>query len=240
MENASIIDTSVIETMQSNDLILVVAAEWRFGSADVFLVQRSEYDEEYKDIASHMGILNAGSIEAENTMQVTYALLDSIVQRQGIGKLMYNTLLALCTQNNVWLMSDRTEVSPAAERMYDAWKESPSEYEIEQMDEIQPDESHYATLGDDYNPEVDFFLTKDRSDDVSHESFRDSLSNWDSYDDSDPRAQWGDMIKDWWYFFDDDYKEDFLESGLTKRFKMKDADGFIQILQDHNLLYKIQ
>jgi len=239
MENASIIDTSVIEIMQSNDLIFVVDAMPGYATADIFLVQRSEYDEEYKDIASNMGHLNAELIEADNTMGVIYALLDSIVRGQGVGKLMYNTLLAVCTQNDIWLMSDRSEVSAAAERIYDAWKESPSEYEIEQMDEEQPDETHHATLGDDYDPNVDFFLTKDRTDDVHHGSFHDSISNWSAYDDSDPRAQWGDMVKDWWYFFDDDYKEDFLASGLTKRFKMKDADSFIQALENNNLLYRI-
>jgi len=239
MENASIIDTPVIEIMQSNDLIFVVDAMPGFGTADIFLVQRSEYDEEYNDIASSMGHVNAELIEAENTMQVIHALLDNIVRGQGVGKLMYNTLLAVCTQNDIWLMSDREEVSPAAERMYDAWKESPSEYEIEQMDEIQPDESHGATHFEDYDPDIDYFLTKDRDDDVHHGSFHDSISNWNAYDDSDPRTQWGDMIKDWWYFFDVDYKEDFLESGLTKRFKMKDADSFLQALENRNLLYRI-
>lgn len=240
MENTSIIDTLAIKTMQQNDLIFVVDAVSGFATADIFLVRRSSWDEEYKYMEASVGNVNAELLEVDDTMQVVHSLVNSAFRSQGVGKLMYNTLLALCTQNNVWLMSDREEVSPAAERIYDAWKHSPGDYEIEQMDEKQPDESHYATLGDDYDPSVDYFLTKDRDDDVHHASFHKSISNWASYDDTDPRAQWGDMVKDWWYFFDDNFKQDFLKSGLTKRFKMKDADGFIKSLENLNLLYRFE
>ena len=238
MENASIADSSVIKTMKKHDLIIVVDMV-PSAEGTVYLCFREHYDVEYHDIERWIGNVSIKAIDLENTMEVTLSKLRGPFQRQGIGKLLYNVALATCTKDGIWLMADRNEVSADARRIYDAWKKSAGEYEIEQMDEKQPDESHYATLGDDYNPDVDFFLTKDRSDDVSHESFRQAEAYWNGYDDSDPRAQWGDMIKDWWYFFDDDYKEDFLDSGLTKRFKMKDADGFIQVLEANNLLYRI-
>ena len=127
-------------------------------------------------------------------------------------------------------MSDRQEVSSSANRIWDTWATMPDEYEIHQTDHKQPDEEFYATEGEDYDPDVDFFLTKTRGDDFYQGSFQDNnQTNMGSYDDTDPRAQWGDMVKDWWYFFDDEYKKDFLASGLTKRFKMKDAEGFIKL-----------
>ena len=91
----------------------------------------------------------------------------------------------------------------------------------------------------DYDPNVDFFLTKTRGDDFHQGSFQDN-AKMETYDDSDPRAQWGDMVKDWWYFFDDEYKEDFLASGLTKRFKMKDANSFINALEGSDYLFRMQ
>ena len=172
-------------------------------------------------------------------MKVATSQVDAGYHGMGLGALLYNVTLALCTKENLWLMSDREDVSGQASRIWDTWAKMPDAYEIQQTDHKQPDEVFWATEGEDYDPDVDFFLTKTRGDDFHQGSFQDSIRNWDSYDDSDPRAQYDDMIKDWWYFFDDDYKEDFLASGLTKRFKMKDADSFIKALETDNLLYRV-
>ena len=136
-------------------------------------------------------------------------------------------------------MSDRQEVSPQAERVWNTWAKMPDQYEIHQTDHKQPDEDFWATEGEDYDPDVDFFLTKTRGDDFSQGSFQDSNQSWGEYSDQDPRAQYDDMVKDWWYFFDDKYKKDFLASGLTKRFKMKDAEGFIRALENSGLIHRI-
>ena len=236
MENASIIDLPVISAMHEKDLIIVTDSY----SFDVFLLSRKSYDEEYKEIIDgYIGDVGLKPVGKDNTMEVSLSGIKQEYRKLGFGKLLYNVALAVCTKEGMWLMSDRSEVSPDAERIYDTWKDMPSEYEIEQTDHKQPDESHGATQFNDYDPDVDFFLTKDRDDDFHQGSFQQSLHDWGQYDDSDPRAQLGDMIKDWWYFFDEEYKGDFLASGLTKRFKMRDPDSFLKVLENEKLLYRM-
>lgn len=238
MENASLVSAPVIDEIRERRLIFVVDAMSPY-EFDIYLCKSIHYDMEYGDVNDYVGKISLGHI-GKKTLQVSKSLLDDNLQRKGIGALMYNVALAACTEAGSWLMSDRQEVSGKADRIWDTWKDMPAEYEIHQTDHKQPDEGYYAT-GDDYNPNIDFFLTKTRGDDFHQGSFQGNNNSWESYDDSDPRAQLdGDMVKDWWYFFDDEYKKDFLASGLTKRFKMKDADGFIKALEENNLLYRIQ
>ena len=238
MENASILDSLPVSELQYNNLIIVADMQSPQAEIDVYLCKSADLDEEYGEVTDWVGKITASNI-GKRTHQVSGSNIDSRYRGTGLGALLYNAALALCTSENLWLMSDRQEVSLSANRIWDTWATMPDEYEIQQTDHKQPDEDYYATEGEDYDPDVDFFLTKTRGDDFHQLSFQDNLSSWASYDDSDPRAQWGDMIKDWWYFFDDGYKEDFLASGLTKRFKMKDADRFIQALENNNLLYRI-
>ncbi len=238
MENASLVTTSVVDEIRERQLIFVVDAMVPYDSS-VYLCNESDYDQEYGDINNFVGRITLENI-GKKTMQVSGSSLISGLQRKGIGALLYNVALAFCTQSDIWLMSDRAQVSGKADRIWDTWKSMPDIYDIDQTDHKQPDETHSATLFDDYDPDVDFFLTKDRDDDFDQASFEDNDANFASYSDSDPRAQWGDMVKDWWFFFDDDYKKDFLRSGLTKRYQMKDANGFIRALEDNNLLYRVK
>ena len=238
MENASILDTLPVEELQYDNLIIVADMLSPQAEIDIYLCKRSDYDEEFQEVTDWRGKITVSNI-GKRTHQVSSSRIDSMFRGAGLGALLYNVALAMCTQQNLWLMSDRQEVSGQASRIWDTWKDMPDAYEIQQTDHKQADEAFYATEGDDYDPDVDFFLTKTRGDDFHQGSFQDNNKSWGSYDDSDPRAQWGDMVKDWWYFFDEEYKKDFLASGLTKRFKMKDADSFIQALEANNLLYRI-
>ena len=239
MENASILKTLPVEELQYSNLIIVADMQSPQAEIDVYLCKRADYDEEYGDVTDWVGKITASNI-GKRTHQVSSSRIDSMFRGLGLGALLYNVALAMCTSERLWLMSDRQEVSGQASRIWDTWKDMPDQYEIQQTDHKQADEAFYATEGDDYDPDVDFFLTKTRGDDFHQGSFQDNIKNWGSYDDSDPRAQWGDMVKDWWYFFDDEYKEDFLESGLTKRFKMKDARSFINALEGSDYLFRMQ
>ena len=239
MENASILDTLPVEELQYDNLIIVADMASPQAEIDIYLCKKSDYDEEFQEVTDWRGKITVSNI-GKRTHQVSMSQVDDRYQGRGLGALLYNAALALCTQQNLWLMSDRQEVSGQASRIWDTWAKMPEEYEIQQTDHKQPDEEFYATDGEDYDPDVDFFLTKTRGDDFYQGSFQDNSQSWGSYDDSDPRAQYEDMVKDWWYFFDDKYKKDFLESGLTKRFKMKDANSFIKTLEDNDHLFRIQ
>ena len=238
MESASILDTLPVEELQYDNLIIVADMSSPQAEMDVYLCKSTDYDEEYGDVMDWVGKITASNI-GKRTHQVSGAHIDSRYRGSGLGALLYNTTLAMCTSERLWLMADRQEVSGAASRIWDTWKDMPDQYEIHQTDHKQADEGFYATEGDDYDPNVDFFLTKTRGDDFHQGSFQDN-TKMETYDDSDPRAQWGDMVKDWWYFFDDEYKEDFLASGLTKRFKMKDANSFINALEGSDYLFRMQ
>jgi len=238
MENASILDTLPVSNLQRNKFIIVADMQAPQSEIGVYLCNVEDYDEEFGEVTDYFGKMNISNI-GKRTMQVTGSGISSRYRRKGFGALLYNVALALCTSQNLWLMSDREQVTSQADRIWDTWKSMPDVYVIDQTDHKQPDETHYATLYDDYDPDVDFFLTKTRDDDFNQASFEDNHAKFSSYSDDDPRAQWGDMVKDWWYFFDDDYKEDFLESGLTKRYMMKDAANFIKALESQDLLYKI-
>ena len=240
MENASILGTLQVSELRYNNLIIVADMQSPQSEIDVYLCSRTDYDEEYGDVADWVGKITVSNI-GKRTHQVSSSRIDSMFRGLGLGALLYNVALAMCTSERLWLMADRSEVSGAASRIWDTWNDMPDQYEIDQTDHEQPDESHGATQSDDYDPDVDFFLTKDRGDDFSQTSFQDNISNWASYDDTDPRAQLdGGTVKDWWYFFDDEYKEDFLASGLTKRFKMKDVRSFINALEGSDYLFRIQ
>ena len=240
MENASILDSLPVEDLKYDRLIIVADMMSPQAEIDVYLCNVFDYDEEYGEVTDWVGKITVSNI-GKRTHQVSGSNIDSKYRGTGLGALLYNTALAMCTTENLWLMSDRQQVSPSANRIWDTWKDMPEEYEIHQTDHKQPDEDYYATEGEDYDPDVDFFLTKTRGDDFHQGSFQDNKQgSMGNYDDTDPRAQWGDMVKDWWYFFDDEYKEDFLASGLTKRFKMKDAEVFINTLESNDYLFRMQ
>lgn len=239
MENASILGSLPVSELRYDNLIIMADMSSPQAEIDIYLCKSSDYDEEYEEVTDWRGKITVSNI-GKRTMQVSMSNLDAGLHGRGLGALLYNTALALCTQQNIWLMSDRQEVSGQASRIWDTWAKMPDAYEIQQTDHKQPDEAFYATEGDDYDPDVDFFLTKTRGDDFHQGSFQDNNKSWGSYDDSDPRAQYDDMVKDWWYFFDDEYKEDFLASGLTKRFKMKDARSFISALEGSDYLFRMQ
>ena len=240
MENASILGTLPVSELQYNNLIIVADMQTSESEINVYLCNEYDYDEEYSDVTNSVGKLMLSNI-GKRTHQVSSSYIDSRYRNKGLGALLYNVALSICTSEQLWLMSDRQEVSSKANRIWGTWKDMPDQYEIDQTDHKQADEEGGWFQEGDYDPDVDFFLTKDREDDFDQRSFQDNLSNWASYDDTNPRAQLDDgMVKDWWYFFDDDYKEDFLASGLTKRFKMKDANSFIQTLEASDLLFRIQ
>jgi len=238
MENASILGTLPVSELRYDNLVIIADMMQPQAEIDIYLCKRSDYDEEFQEVTDWRGKITVSNI-GKRTMQVSMSNLDAGLHGRGLGALLYNTALALCSQQNTWLMSDRQEVSGQATRIWDTWADMPDAYEIQQTDHKQPDEDFWATEGEDYDPDVDYFLTKTRGDDFPQGSFQNNNQSWGSYDDSDPRAQYGDMVKDWWYFFDDEYKKDFLASGLTKRFKMKDAEGFINTLESNDYFIRI-
>ena len=230
MENASIAGTRVIQLMQQEDLITVVNMMPPYNG-DVYLCSREYFDEDESAVYSHLGRIKMNSIglDDNDTMQVSSSRINPHWQKKGLGKLLYNVALAACTEENLYLMADREEVSSKAQRIWDTWTQMPQTYDIEQMDEIPPS-----------NVDKDFLLTQDTEDDVGQGSFQKNNANWNSYSDQDPRAKLSDgTIKDWWYFFSEEYKQDFLDSSLTKRFQMKDASSFTETLEELELLYYI-
>lgn len=238
MESASIVDTEVVETIKFKDLIFVV--DLMEGMAgDIYLCQKDDFDQDFGDVTNWKGKIEVSWI-GKKTLEVSESRLDKNLQRQGIGALLYNVTLSMCTKNGNWLMPDRETVSDKAERIWDTWQHMENQYEIQQTDHEQPDVTFGATLFNDYDPKTDYFLTKTRGDDFHQGSFQNKSANWEYYSDDDPRAQLGgDMVKDWWWFFSPEYKDDFLQSGLTKRYKMKNAQEFIDKLKGENLLYVI-
>ena len=236
IESISLIDSGVVGSMESNDLIFVVYMGQYDG--DIYLCERKDFDKEYEDVTDHVGKIQLSWLGKE-TLQVEKSDLVERFRSQGIGALMYNVALSMCTINGNWLMADRTSVSTKADRIYDYWMSEPSTYAIEQTDETTHDEKGYGEP-DGFDPEIDYLLTKTRVDDFEQGSFQQKNASWSDYSDDDPRAQRQDgLVKDWWYFFSGEYKEDFLASGLTKRYKMKDANGFIKALEEQNLLYTV-
>ena len=232
MENASIAGTRVIQLMQQEDLIIVVDMMPPYEGV-IYLCSRDDFDEEYSEVLSHLGRINMSSVALDNTMQVSWARVNPHWQKKGLGKLLYNVALAACTEENLYLMADREEVSSKAQRIWDTWTEMPQTYDVEQMDETPPE---ITTSGGD---EV-FLLTQDTEDDVAQDSFQKNDTNWASYSDQDPRAKLSNgTMKDWWYFFSEEYKQDFLDSSLTKRFQMKDASDFTETLEELELLYYV-
>jgi GNAT superfamily N-acetyltransferase len=230
MENASIAGTRVIQLMQQEDLIIVIAM-MPPHNGDIYLCNREDFDEDDGSVYSHLGRIKMESIDLEDTMQVSSSRVNPHWRKKGLGKLLYNVALAACTDEGLYLMADREEVSGKAQRIWDTWTDMPQTYDIEQMDEIP---RGIPTNGGD----EDFLLTQDTEDDVGQGSFRKNDANWASYSDQDPRAKLKDgTIKDWWYFFSEEYKQDFLSSSLTKRFQMKDAYSFTETLEELELLY---
>ena len=236
IESISLIDSAVVGSMKSKDLIFVTYMG-QYGG-DIYLCERKYFDADYKDVTDYEGRIRLSWL-GKKTLQVAESDLNKKFRRQGIGALMYNVALSLCTEDGNWLMADRESVSSSADRIYDYWMSHPSVYTIEQTDETTYDEKGYGEP-DGFDPEIDYFLTKTRGDDFDQGSFQQRNASWSTYSDNNPRALNQDgLIKDWWYFFSDEYKSDFLASGLTKRYKMKDASGFVKSLEEQNLLYRI-
>ena len=235
MESSSIVDASVIKLMQQEDLIIVVDPYIPHG-VHVWICNREDYDEEYGDVMDAVGQINAETI-GKGTMQITLSEIDRGHQRKGIGALMYNVVLGACTNANIWLMPDRDSVSPKAVRIWNKWNSDHSTYEIEQTDEVTWDEKGYGAP-EGFDPAEDYLLTQTKDDDFHQGSFQQLHAEFSDYSDNDPRAKSPDgLIKDWWYFFDEDYKSDFLGSSLTKRYKMRDAEGFMNKLKETGVLF---
>ena len=235
MENASIADTAIVTLMKQKDLIIVSDLSY-YPSGAISLCRRDEYDAEYGDIQHSMGSITTSSTSVDDTLQVVSSGISSKNKGLGLGMILYNALLAICSQEDYWLMADRNQVSNSAQRIWNNWSENQSDYLVDQMDERTPEAEH----AEEYDPNVDYFLTRDESDDVAQNSFHANDADWIRYDDTDPRAQLdGDMKKDWWFYFSDEYKQDFLKSSLTKRYQMNNPGGFIKALEAHDLLYRI-
>ena len=235
MENASIADTAIVTLMKQKDLIIVSDLNY-YDSGAIYLCPRDGYDPEYEAVDDFIGKISTSSTSVDDTLQVVGSGLSSGYKGLGLGMMLYNALLAICSQEDYWLMADRNQVSNSAQRIWNNWSENQSDYLVDQMDERTPEAEH----AEEYDPNVDYFLTRDESDDVAQNSFHANDADWIRYDDTDPRAQLdGDMKKDWWFYFSDEYKQDFLKSSLTKRYQMNDANGFIKALEAHDLLYRI-
>tara|TARA_B100002019_G_scaffold256863_1_gene240536 strand:- start:1231 stop:1995 length:765 start_codon:yes stop_codon:yes gene_type:complete len=234
LESAVLADEQAIAVMKKEDLIFVVSMLAPYEGT-IALLRRKYYDIENDDynLSDAVGQIQLGSA-GEETMQVSFSELYRQFRNKGLGKLLYNVALMACTDENVWLMSDRNDVSSKAQRIWQTWSKLPELYDIEQMD--------HDMIGDDY------FLTDDEDDDMVQNSFNNDQwrpvsprierlpdEAYTSHEMSDGR--FFTVEKDSWFFYDPDYKKQYLDSGLTKRFQMKDAYALSSYLEQEGLLY---
>lgn len=237
LENASIANGNVIEFLKDRDLVIVV---W-WENEGVYLFEREGYDPKMERLdlddwvytQDKLGAVEWRVVDAD-THEVKWSNVESQYRNRGIGKVLYNVAAAALTlYENKWIMCDRSEVSTKAQRIWHTMARMPDLYHIEQMDHPAPDEDQ---TDEEVDPQTDYFLTPEEDDDVgmwSHNEFY-----WNGNQTVDDPRMYNEvgLMKDWWYFFDPDYKKQFLESGMTKRFKMKDPQSFLDILEDNGLI----
>ena len=236
LENASLAEASVIDILKKDDLVIVVEMSPPWEGA-VKLTPRGNWDEEYGEMIDPINV--RGTFESEptpnfpDTMSISSTNLDHSYRKRGVGRLLYHVLLAVCTDENIWLMADREDVSGMAQRIWHRWAKHPELYEIEQMDIDPPYD----------NEEGDYFLTPEEDDDVVQGSFLND--EWkgganppsnlpeEAYDESG-------LEKDVWFYWDEEFKETYLKSGLTKRYMMKGSTEFLEALENEEILYYSQ
>jgi hypothetical protein len=178
------------------------------------------------------GMINHGRLQldriSDDVWQVSFSTLDHQFRDTGIGALMYNIGLALCSDEGFWLTNDREETSALAERVWHFWMNHPELFEQRQLD---LDISNY----NDENP-GDYFLTDEPDDDYSMQSFN---SRQRFYQDNLPPEAYNEdgLEKDYYYMYDPRYKESFLASPLTKAYKMKGSTEFLEKLEELEILY---
>ena len=229
LESAVLVDDQIIAAMEKEDLIFVINMEPPYSGA-INLLRRGDYDEEYGDFDpnSSLGVIKLGATTLEDTMQVSYSNITHSLRYKGFGRLLYNVALMACSDEQLWLVADRNDVSTNAQRIWQTWIKYPELYDMEQMD--------HDTIGGDY------FLTDDKDDDMVQNSFNDDQWEPDAgISDRLPDEAWvsksDQLQKDSWYFYSPQYKKQFLDSGLTKRFMMKDKFSFSDKLEYNELLY---
>ena len=232
IENASIADSSILNKMKDLNLIVVVDLKV-INSGRVYLCKREDYDEEYQDVISFLAEFQIEPTDMINTVQIAWSDINFQYKRQGYGKLLYNVALAVISNNGYWLTADREEVSSDAQRIWSTWARHPELYNIEQLDYKMP-----QFVNGEYDPDVDYLLTPQTDDDIQQNSFENDQWKRSKNVNLPPEAFDEDGFeKEWAYFWDPSFKKQFLDSGLTKRFQMKDSISFIKILQDTNILY---
>lgn len=233
LENASLAEASVIDILKRDDLIIVVemSPPWE---CTVQLTSRGNWDEEFGSLDNVMDV--RGTFEAEptpnfpDTLSISSTNLDHSYRRKGVGRLLYHVLLATCTDENIWLMADREDVSAMAQRIWHRWAKHPELYEIEQMDIDPP----YG------NEEGDYFLTPEEDDDVVQGSFlNDEWKGSSIAPPNLPPEAYDDigLEKDVWFYWDKDFKDMYLKSGLTKRYMMKGSTEFLEALESEGILF---
>jgi hypothetical protein len=178
------------------------------------------------------GMYNRGRLQmdriSDEVWQVSFSTLDHELRSTGIGALMYNIGLALCSDEGFWLTNDREETSAKAERVWRFWMNHPELFDQYQLD---LDISNY----NDENPN-DYFLTADPNDDYGMNSFN---SRTRFYTNNLPPEAYDEdgLEKDYYYMYDPRYKESFLSSPLTKAYKMKSSTEFLEKLENAEVLY---
>lgn len=222
LESARIIEDTMISKMVENDYIFVIKMAPPY-EGNIYLARREDYDAEYGDLQDTLGVVTLGSTTDEETMAVANANVAGFLRKKGYGKLLYNVALMACSDEWMWMMADRNNVSSDAQRVWEAWKQLPDLYEIEQMDHVMIDDES--------------FLTDDEDDDMIQNSFNDDQFRWSSIDGVNAGGFKQDSQSDSWYFGEPAYREAFLNSGLTKRFMMKDTDSFREKLESNDLIY---
>ena len=217
-ESAAIIEDSLLAQMQKEDLIFVVSVAAPY-SGTIYLLRREDYDEdsEYLNTFDPIGEINLTGTTLEDTMAIENSNVVDDMRNKGYGKLLYNVALMACSGENMWLVADRNDVTKSAQRIWQAWIRRPDMYEIEQMD--------HNMIGNEY------FLTDDEEDDMIQNSFH----NYQWLPDNDMLMS--NNKDESWFFRDSNYRQQFLNSGLTKRIKMKDDWSFYKKLESNDMLY---
>jgi hypothetical protein len=171
----------------------------------------------------------------DDTYEVKWSTVDHQFRNRGIGKILYNVVTAALTlYEDKWVMCDRSEVSKSAQRIWHRMAFETDLYKIEQMDHPAPDPYEH---GDEaISPTEDYFLTPEEDDDVSMWSHNEFYWNGQKTADDPRMYDYFGLEKDWWYFYDPGYKDQFLESGMTKRYKMKDPKSFLDVLEENGLI----
>ncbi len=187
LESAALVDDQVIASMEKEDLIFVISMSPPYSGV-INLLRRSDYDEEYGDFAAadSLGQIYLDGTTLGDTVQISFSRLHTRLRKKGFGKLLYNVALMACSDENLWLVADRNDVSTQAQRIWQTWIKYPELYDMEQMDHVMIDGESFLT-SDEEDDMVQYSFNNDQWRPVSPRIHRLPDEAYRSYEMSDGR-----------------------------------------------------